>query len=146
MKIFIVMPIIVATLCSSNVYANCGSGKTLFFCNTVKGKQVEVCDSEKTINYSFGKANKKPEIAIKVPRDKVSTFQWAGVGDESYAVDIPSSSTVYNVFWGVNRIDEKHPVSAGVNVFVNKNLVTTVNCSEKGLVNNLQGVKLKPTE
>lgn len=143
----IIIPVVIATLWASNVYANCGSSKTLFSCTTIKGKQIEVCDSEKTIDYSFGKANEKPEIAIKVPRDKVSTFQWAGVGrSESYAVDIPNGTAVYNVFWGVDRLSDEHPIEAGVNVLIDKKLVTTVNCSGKDVVSNLEGVKLKATE
>lgn len=147
MKTIVIIPVIITTLCAANVYADCGSSKTLFSCTSTKGKQVEVCDSEKTIDYSFGKAKKKPDIAIKVPRDQVSTFQWEGVGStESYAVDIPNDNAVYNVFWGVDRLTDKHPVEAGINVFVDKKLVTTINCADKDIVNNLQGVKLKATE
>jgi hypothetical protein len=147
MKIIVIIPVVVAALCTSIVYADCGSSKTLFSCTTVKGKQIEVCDSGKTIDYSFGKAQKKPEIAIKVPREQASTFQWAGVGrSESYAIDIPNGKSTYNVFWGVDRLSDDHPVEAGVNVFIDKKLATTVNCATKGLVNNIQGVALKASE
>ncbi|MEI6707638.1 MAG: hypothetical protein WCK96_10945 [Methylococcales bacterium] len=145
MKIIVIFPII-AALFATNVYAKC-EGKTLFSCATTKGKQIEVCDSGKTIDYSFGKPQGKLEIAIKVPRDQVSTSQWAGVGRaESYAVDIPNDKATYNVFWSVDRLTDAHAIEAGVNVFIDKALVTTVNCSGKDVVSNLEGVKLKPTE
>lgn len=146
MKIIVIMRVVTA-LFVSNVYANCGTSKTLFSCTTTKGKQIEVCDAEKTIDYSFGKAQQKPEIAIKVPRDNASTFQWAGVGrTESYTIDIPNGKTVYNVFWGVDRLSDEHTVEAGVNVLIDENLVTTVNCAGNDIVSNIEGVKLKPTE
>jgi hypothetical protein len=146
MKIIVIVPVL-AALFSTNVYAKCEGGKTLFFCTTVKGKQIEVCDSEKTIDYSFGKPQEKPEIDIKVPRDQASTFQWAGVGSsESYAIDIPNGKATYNVFWGVDRLTDAHAIEAGVNVLMDKNLVTTVKCSGKDVVNNIEGVKLKATE
>jgi len=146
MKIIAIASVL-AVLCASNVDASCVGSKTLFFCNTVKGKQIEVCDAGDTIHYSFGKSGQKPEIAIKVPRDKASTYQWAGVGrSESYAVDIPNGKATYNVFWGVDRLTEEHAIEAGVNVLINNKLVTTVNCVEKGIINNIEGVNLKPTE
>jgi hypothetical protein len=146
MKIIVIVPLL-STLFAANVYAKCEGSKTLFSCITTKGKQIEVCDAGKTIDYSFGKPQGKPEIEVKVARDKASTFQWAGVGrTESYAIDIPNGKTTYNVFWGVDRLTEEHAIEAGVNVLINKELVTTVNCSGKDVVSNLEGVKLKPTE
>lgn len=146
MKIIVIVPVL-ATLFATNVYASCEGGKTLFSCTTTKGKKIGVCDSGKTIDYSFGKPQGKPEIAIKVPRDQASTFQWAGVGStESYALDIPNGKATYNVFWGMDRLTDAHAVEAGVNVLIDKNLVTTVKCSGKDVVNNIEGVKLKATE
>ena len=138
---------VAASLLASNVYASCKGSKTLFSCLTTKGKQIEVCDAEKTIGYSFGKPKGKPDIVVKVPRDQASTYQWAGVGRSmSYAVDIPNGNTTYNVFFGVDRLTEEHAIEAGVNVFINKDLVTTVNCSGKNVISNIEGVNLKPTE
>jgi len=138
---------VAATLLTANVYANCDGSKTLFSCPTTKGKQIEVCDAEKTIDYSFGKPNGKPDILVKAPRDQASTYQWAGVGRTmSYAVDIPNGTATYSVFWGVDRLTEEHAIEAGVNVLINNELVTTVNCSGKDVISNLEGVNLKPTE
>ncbi|WP_298609557.1 hypothetical protein [uncultured Thiothrix sp.] len=122
--------------------------KTLFFCNTKKAnKQLEVCDAGKTINYSLGKKGQKPELAISVPRSQASTFQWQGIGRYiSYAVNIPNGDYNYNVFWGVDRLTEEHAVEAGVNVEKKGEVQATVYCQEKGLINNLEGVKLKPAE
>ena len=137
---------VITALCATQAYAVCEGSKTLFFCNTQKGgKQIIVCDSGKTIDYSFGKAA-KPDVAVKVARDVASTRQWDGMGGSmSYSVDIPNKSAVYNVFWSANRNDDAHGIEAGVNVFVDKKLKATLKCNEKDLVNNIEGVQLKPT-
>ena len=69
MKIIVIVPVL-AALFTANVYAECENSKTVFSCTTTKGKQIEVCDADKTIVYSFGKAQGKPEISIQVPRDQ----------------------------------------------------------------------------
>ena len=59
--------------------ADCGAGsKTIFSCLTSSAKRIEVCDSRKTIDYTFGKPNDRPEIAVRAPRSDASTYQWAG--------------------------------------------------------------------
>lgn len=146
----LVFGISVGSLLMANLaLAACPSGsETLFFCNTKKvNKQIEVCDAGKTISYSFGKKGQKPELAISVPRSQASTWQWQGIGRYiSYAVNIPNGDYNYNVFWGVDRLTEEHAVEAGVNVEKKGELLTTVYCQEKGLINNLEGVKLKAAD
>lgn len=149
MKVFIMGLGLSGLLFTNLALAACPSAsKTLFFCNTQKAnKQIEVCDAGKTISYSFGKKGQKPELAISVPRSQASTYQWQGIGRYiSYAVNIPNGDYNYNVFWGVDRITEEHAVEAGVNVEKKGELLTTVYCQEKGLINNLEGVNLKASE
>jgi len=132
-------------------FAKCAAGQpTIFSCSTVKGKTIEVCDAGKFITYTFGSPQAKPEIALNVPRDKVTTFQWSGIGRYlSYAVDIPNDSanskTTYSVFHGMDRITKEHAIEAGVNVLVDGKLLATVRCSGRNIVNNLEGVDLAPT-
>ncbi|MBP6966087.1 MAG: hypothetical protein KBB43_01400 [Brachymonas sp.] len=131
---------------SGHAFAKCGNDeKTVFSCLTGKSKLIEVCDAGKTISYSFGFPNTKPEIVVTVPRNKASTFQWEGVGRYmSYAVNIPNGNTIYNVFWGVDRLSDEHPIEAGVNVQINKKLAATVKCvGEKSIVQNIEGIELK---
>ncbi len=132
---------------SPSAHAACAPGsETLFACTTAKGKVIEVCDAGKTITYSFGSRQSKPEIALSVPRDKATTYQWEGIGRYmSYAVDIPNGSTTYSVFMGMDRMSEAHAVEAGVQVLNNGRLLATVNCVDKNLVGNLEGVKLSKT-
>lgn len=123
------------------------SSKTVFACQTTKGKQVEVCDAGKTIGYSFGKPGAAPELALHVPRAQASTSQWQGVGRYmSYAVDIPNGKTVYSVFWGVDRLSEEHVVEAGVNVLINGKQAAAVLCRPDTVQQALEGIDLKPTE
>lgn len=142
-SIFMLPALLVFT---SGAYASCGNNKTIFFCNTENGKQIEVCDAKKTINYLFGRAQKKPELAINVVRDEASTYQWVGVGQtEYYSVDIPNGNTIYHVFWGSDRSAEPENLAAGVEVIIDKLTVATVYCKAGGLVNNMLGVDLKPS-
>ncbi|MEQ1537083.1 MAG: hypothetical protein ABL923_14500 [Burkholderiaceae bacterium] len=136
-----------AILFTPNAFAKCTAGhKTIFSCTTAKGKLIEVCDAGKTITYSFGSPQTTPEIALNVPRDKATTFQWAGVGRYlSYSVDIPNGTTTYSVFSSMDRITEAHAMDAGVNVWEGEKLLATVKCSGKKMVNNLEGVDLSPT-
>ncbi len=129
------------------VFAKCAAGQpTIFSCSTGKGKTIEVCDAGKTITYTFGSPQTKPEIALNVPRDKVTTFQWNGIGRYlSYAVDIPNGTTTYSVFHGMDRITKEHAIEAGVNVLVDGKLLATVRCSGRNIMNNLEGVDLAPT-
>lgn len=134
---------------SSVAIAACENGsKIIFSCLTAKGKVIEVCDAGKTIDYSFGKPKAKPEIIVRAPRSEASTFQWQGVGRYiSYTVEVPNGNTVYSVFWGADRLTEKHAIEAGVNVEVNKQLAATVKCSgEKHIIQNIEGIDLKPVE
>jgi hypothetical protein len=141
---FVFIPVL-TLLFSSPVFALCTSGsKTIFYCTTATGKQIEICDSKKTIEYSFGKSDMKPEIVVKVPRAQASTWQWRGVGRwHSYSVDIPNGNTTYNVFWGHDALSPNSPPEAGVNVLNNDGIVTTVLCTTKGIVQALEGIDLR---
>lgn len=134
---------------SFNAMAACEKGSTtVFSCVTGKGKIIEVCDSKKTIDYSFGKPSEKPEIVVKVPRESASTTQWSGIGRSmSYSVEIPNGRTVYSIFWSADRLSEKHPIEAGVNVEINQKHVATVKCvGENKIIQNIEGIDLRATE
>ncbi len=134
-------------LLTPNAFAKCEAGhKTIFSCTTVKGKLIEVCDAGKSITYSFGSPLTQPEIVLNVPRDKATTYQWAGIGRYlSYSVDIPNVSTTYSVFVSMDRLTDAHAMEAGVNVWEGEKLLASVKCSGKKIVNNLEGVDLAPT-
>ena len=132
---------------SSGVMAACEKGsKTVFSCLAAKGKRIQVCDSGKTIEYSFGKTDERPEITVRAQRAEASTFQWQGIGRYiSYTVEIPNGNTTYAVFWGADKLTENHAVEAGVSVEVDKKPVATVKCvGEKHIVQNIEGIDLKP--
>jgi hypothetical protein len=123
-------------------------GKIVFSCVTAKGKAIALCDAGKTLVYRFGKARRTPEIALRVPRSEASTYQWQGIGRTmSYSVDIPNGDAVYSVFWGVDRLLENHPVSAGVTVLKNNRPLATIPCDgNKPVIQMLEGIDLKPSE
>lgn len=149
MKYLTVISLLLVYFFSTPLYAKCDKdSQALFFCKIQKsGKLLEVCDAGKTINYSFGKANKKPELALALSRNKVSTYQWSGVGRyENYSVMIPNGDTTYNVFWGIDKLAEGFPVEAGVTVEVKGKEVARILCVNKTVVHKLIDVNLKSIE
>ncbi len=131
----------------SVAYAECApGGKLLFACTTMNAKHIELCDDAKTLGYAFGATLDKPEMALRVPREQASTWQWQGVGrDESYTVDVPNGNTTYSVFWSRDRMKENSVPEAGVYVLVKQKLTATVKCRSESVQSHLQGVDLKPT-
>lgn len=132
---------------SQGLYAKCDvKSKEIFSCFTEKKKLIEICDATKTINYFYGKVG-KPEISIKVQRADASTFEWSGVGRwMTYGIDIPNGNTIYSVSWGLDRLDENHPIEAGVVANINGKMVANVNCVESTIRHNIEGINLKPSD
>lgn len=137
----------------ASAVAECGGGgKTIFRCKTVNAKRIEVCDAGKTLVYAFGKPKAKPEIVLRVAKDRASTTQWQGFGRYmAYSVEIPNGKTLYSVYWGVDKLlegDDKPPaIEAGVTVTVNRQTVATIRCDDDGsIVQEIEGIPLKPTE
>ncbi len=136
-------------LAGQAVHAACARGAPLVFaCLTAQGKRIEVCDAGKTIDYSFGYPNQKPEIVVRTPREQASTYQWRGVGRAiHYSVDVPNGDTVYRVFWSADRLSEAHRIDAGVEVEISRKHAATVKCAgEKHIMQNIEGIQLKPSE
>jgi hypothetical protein len=132
-----------------HAFADCPAGqKTVFYCNTVNDKVIQLCDAGATIDYAFGRAGRAPELALRIPREQATTWQWPGIGRwMTYAVDVPNGDTRYSVFWGVDRLDEAHPVEAGVDVEIRGEHVATVKCSnDAALVQQMEGIDLLPRE
>ena len=137
--------IVVAVICSHSAFAACPSqSKTVFNCTTTNNKVIQVCDAGNTISYSFGKANDTPELAITVPRNKVTTYQWEGFGRyENYAINIPNGKTIYRVNDSLDKMSQQY--TAGVEVSNNDKLLATVECAaNKKIISKIQGIKLRP--
>ena len=134
-----------AVVCSSSAFSACpNNSKTIFSCTTTNNKLIQVCDSGNTIHYAFGKANIPPELAINIPRNKVTTYQWQGIGRyENYAINIPNGKTIYRVNESLDKMT--HQRTAGVEVSSNEKLLATVECAaNKKVISKLQGINLRP--
>lgn len=129
--------------------AACPKDNTIFACTTTNGKFVEVCDAGKVIQYTFGRSGETPELALSVPRDQASTFQWPGVGRYiNYSVKIPNDNTTYQVFTSAERLfegdeDTDASYTAGINVEVDGRHVATVDCKMDTVIDNMEGIDLK---
>lgn len=138
---------------SSVANAECEKGsKVVFSCTTAKAKIIEVCDSGKTIDYSYGGKNSQPEIVVRAPRTQASTSQYAGIGRHmANSVAVPNGDTSYSVFSGIEKMfegDKKEPKQeAGVSVSVGQKLVARVMCDTKmPITDNMEGIKLKSSD
>ena len=137
--------IVVAVICSHSLFAACPSqSKTVFNCTTTNNKVIQVCDAGNMISYSFGKANATPELAITVPRNKVTTYQWQGIGRyENYAINIPNGKTIYRVNDSLDKMTQQY--TAGIEVSNNDKLLAIVECAaNKKVTSKIQGIKLRP--
>lgn len=136
--------LIVALSHSASVEAAC-KAKTIFSCTTTKGKTVEVCDAGEKIQYSFGKKGAAPEMALAVPRAAATTYQWSGIGRSmTYSVQIPNGRTLYEVFSSADKISQQ--VTFGINVVVDGQPAATLACKPGTVIDNLEGVALRPAD
>ena len=130
----------------------CPTDNTIFACTTTNGKFVEVCEAGKVIQYTFGRPSKTPELALSVPRESASTFQWAGVGRYiNYSVTISNGNANYQVFTSAERLfngdeDSDPSYTAGINVEVDGRHVATVDCKTDTVIDNMEGIDLKPDD
>ena len=130
-------------------HAACERGlATVFSCLTAQGRHIEVCDAGATIDYSFGLPRGKPEIVVRAPRAQAFTHQWHGVGRAiHYSVSVPNGDTVYRVYWSLDRLSESRDIDAGVEVVIAGKHVATVRCKgDKHIVQNIEGIQLKPSD
>ena len=118
-------------------------GTRVFYCRTTNNKTVEVCDLGTKISYSFGRAGRQPELALAVPRNQATSYQWQGIGRYmSYSVTIPNGNTKYEVFLSVDRLSDDHPLEAGINVSVDDRHLATIECAPNSLYQSLEGIDL----
>lgn len=134
----------IAILVFSSVgFAKCnGSEKAIFSCLTTKAKQIEVCDAGKTISYSFGYPNAKPEIVLSLPRSRVLKEHLVGTDCIRSSIDLPNGNTIYNVYAVETLRDESCP-EAGVEVIVKQKTLATVKCKNPdNIINNISDTEL----
>ncbi len=117
---------------------------SIFSCNTLRGKRIELALSERAVHYTFGKIGEKAELSLSVPRTQASFTPWNGFSRSmTYRVNVPTGDTTYSVFWSAVRDPESpNPVSAGVDVLIRGAHVTTVECDPKTVVQALEEVDL----
>lgn len=137
--------VVLALLSSGSAFATCpNSSKTVFQCTTNNNKVVQVCDAGKTIKYAFGKTNASPELTLSVPRNKVTTYQWDGIGRYiNYTVNIPNGKTIYQVSHSLDKHTQEE--SAGISVTSNGKSLAEIPCNlNKKIINRMEGINLPP--
>lgn len=134
--------LILALSHSASVEAACKL-KTIFSCTTTKGKTVEVCDAGEKIQYTFGNKGAANELVLAIPRAVASTYQWDGIGRSMiYSVQIPRGNTIYEVFRLADKVSQE--VTSGINVVVDGKPAATLTCKPETVIDNIEGVALRP--
>lgn len=128
--------------------AACRTGEVeVFACTTERGKEVLVCDAGETLSYAFGRKGAPPELALRVPRPAASTFQWRGMGRwMSYAVTVPNEGTAYTVHWAVDRLGVDHPVEAGIRVERDRKTLSSIECRQGTVRQQMEGIDLRASD
>ena len=81
-------------------------------------------------------------MALSIPRDKATTFQWKGFGRYiNHSVQIPNGNTVYEVFSSADRIE--NDITFGINVSVDGNNIANILC-KNNVINNIEDISLNP--
>lgn len=128
---------------SFSLNAACTAAKnTIFQCQTVNQKVLQLCDDGQYIQYIFGRPPHKIELKFTVPRTYAKTWQWQGYGRaENYSVSLIHAKTRYRIFSSFDKIDQIH--RSGVEVEQANRLVATVYCNQhKPIINRLMGINL----
>lgn len=144
---------LLAGLCAATAaQAACDAkSEPLFACTAKKsGKRIEVCATATAIQYSFGKPNAKPELALTVPKSQASTYQWEGFGRVmAYSVNIPNGDIEYRVYSGSEKASEEHPdglAFAGVHVVKKGRQIAEIACVDNTVTSALEGLALRRAE
>ncbi|MBD8900190.1 hypothetical protein [Rhodanobacter sp. DHG33] len=115
----------------------------IFSCTTTTGKKVEVHDSGDAVSYRLLDRKGMDELAFSVPRSAASTYQWDGIGkDMIYSVQIPRGDIVYEVFQDADKVSQQ--VRSGIIVTIHGKTAAQLACKQETVINNMEGVALRP--
>ena len=147
MRNLIGLTVVIATSLPAGAMASnrCPANQdTIFACSTTNNKQVRVCDGGDTIGYTFGRPGQPPEMALRVPRQRTSTWQWPGMGyTATYSATIPNGKTRYVVWSTTERGSDPVQSSSGIAVEVNGKQVANILClQDDTLLDNLFDIDL----
>ena len=128
----------------------CPSSSSVLFSCTIRHStsRLEVCDTHKTISYSYGKPGKKPDLFFVVPRSQATTDQWEGFGPMTYTVVLKNKGFEYIVQFGSSEPggeDEYPGISAGVIVFRGQEHIVSRSCDPNTAKSALEGIDLPKT-
>ncbi len=108
--------------------------ETLFYCKTVKGKQVRIQQNGNSITYTFGQDLDKPELSLKKARNTIDMIQTGFSGGGETLFTIPNKGYHYEVFAGIYKINwqdngqKTHEERGGVRVFKGEKLLAEMAC------------------
>ncbi len=117
----------------------------VFSCTTTNNKQIKVNYLGKgSFRYTFGSKNKAPDLSFIADKHNAELYQWHGSGRSiHYSVEIKNGNSNYLVFWSMDRLDDNHPVTAGIEVTTPDSPKTLfIPCSQKyPIINELDTIE-----
>lgn len=110
--------------------ATCEAGVPILHCLANDGaKEIALCLEGDRVRYSFGTPGAAPDLTLSETVAEVKHQPWNGVGRSIWeATRLFNKGYVYEVFLSVDRLDEDHPISAGVTVLRDDETLATIAC------------------
>ncbi|MNQ30697.1 hypothetical protein D3C85_440460 [compost metagenome] len=139
MKLSIITPVIFMAL---SISAN--ASELVFKCMTDNNKQVALYRDGKTIKYSFGKKNSKPELEITRNESDVQIdLEDPEGGGLSNSVEIHNGAYSYQLISNIDKFTEEHEATTSLNIMKGDNVIKTLYCTPNSVYGDL--INIDPT-
>ena len=121
------------------MYTECESLKdTVYKAFTNNNKIVQICNEGNNVRYSFGKLNKKQELTLIIPKNKIIYETWNGMGSSIYeSLCLPNGNYQYCFSSSVDKMSENKDIEQSFEVYNNKIFLTNIELNkEKECISN----------
>jgi hypothetical protein len=86
---------------SSTIYAAaCPSNQTIFHCQALKTRVIDICKSGNDVLLTYGKPNQRPDFSLKTPMQNTNLMQdgnmydlHAQIGNQGYTLEYRDAPT-----------------------------------------------------
>lgn len=104
-------------------------GESLMSCPTRNGRVLQVCASDDTFSYDYGRPGQSAELSLTRPVDAAAVTPWNGMGmDQDSSVTFRNGAHFYTAWVSDVRGDSAAPTSGGILVQKGDITLTTVGC------------------
>lgn len=123
---------------------NANANDLVFKCTTDNNKQVALYRDGKTIKYTFGKKNSKPELElIKNESDVQIDLEDPEGGGLSNSVEIQNGEYSYQLISNIDKFTEEHESTTSLNIIKGEDVIKTLYCIPNSVYGDL--INIDPT-